>query len=51
MPESLRNQYQYYTEAPIDKLRAAGYKAEIASLETGVYDYITKHLLQSAMIW
>lgn len=51
MPESLRNQYQYYTEAPIDKLRAAGYKAEIASLETGVYDYITKHLLQSEMIW
>lgn len=51
MPESLRNQYQYYTEAPIDKLRAAGYTAEIASLETGVHDYITGHLMQPQMVW
>jgi ADP-L-glycero-D-manno-heptose 6-epimerase len=51
MPESLRNQYQYYTEAPIGKLRAAGYTAEIASLENGVHDYITKHLMQPQMVW
>jgi ADP-L-glycero-D-manno-heptose 6-epimerase len=51
MPESLRNQYQYYTEAPIEKLRAAGYTAEIASLESGVHDYITGHLMQPQMVW
>jgi ADP-L-glycero-D-manno-heptose 6-epimerase len=51
MPESLRNQYQYYTEAPIEKLRAAGYTAEIASLENGVHDYITNHLMQPQMVW
>lgn len=51
MPESLRNQYQYYTEAPIEKLRAAGYAAEISSLESGVHDYITVHLMQPQMVW
>lgn len=51
MPESLRNQYQYYTEAPIQKLRAAGYAQPIATLEEGVHDYITNHLMQPNMVW
>ena len=51
MPESLRGQYQYYTEAPIEKLRAAGYTAPISTLEAGVHDYITKHLMQPTMVW
>jgi ADP-L-glycero-D-manno-heptose 6-epimerase len=51
MPESLRNQYQYYTEAPIEKLRAAGYTAPISSLEDGVRDYITRHLMRPEMVW
>lgn len=51
MPESLRNQYQYYTEAPIEKLRAAGYTAPISSLEDGVRDYITQHLMRPEMVW
>jgi ADP-L-glycero-D-manno-heptose 6-epimerase len=51
MPESLRNQYQYYTEAPIEKLRAAGYTAPIASLEEGVKDYITQHLMQERRVF
>jgi len=51
MPESIRDQYQYFTEAPMDKLRAAGYTAPFFSLEDGVQDYITGHLTQPDMHW
>lgn len=46
MPEKLRNQYQYFTEAPMAKLRNAGYKAPFQSLEEGVRDYIVNYLEQ-----
>lgn len=46
MPEGLRDQYQYFTEARMEKLRAAGYKAEFRSLEEGVRDYVVNHLRQ-----
>lgn len=46
MPESVRNQYQYFTEADISKLRSAGYKDSIASLEQVTKDYITNYLVQ-----
>jgi len=51
MPESIRNQYQYFTEAPMGKLRAAGYTTPFYSLEDGVKDYITRHLTQPDMHW
>lgn len=44
MPESLRDQYQYHTCAEIGKIRAAGFKQPIRSLEEGVKDYIQNHL-------
>jgi len=44
MPDSVRNQYQYFTEADITKLSAAGYKKQIASLEDAVNDYVTNYL-------
>ena len=40
MPEPLRGKYQYFTEADISKVRAAGYTVPIHSLEEGVTDYI-----------
>lgn len=46
MPETLRPQYQYYTQAPMEKLRAAGYTAPFASLEDGVRDYVQNYLLK-----
>jgi ADP-L-glycero-D-manno-heptose 6-epimerase len=46
MPDSVRNQYQYFTEADISKLRSAGYKKPITSLEDSVKDYITNYLVQ-----
>jgi len=47
MPESLRNQYQYFTEAKIDKLKAAGCPVAFSSLEDSVRDYVVNHLQQS----
>jgi ADP-L-glycero-D-manno-heptose 6-epimerase len=39
-PPALRAQYQYFTQAEIGKLRAAGFNAPFHSLESGVADYI-----------
>ena len=39
MPEVLRKRYQYFTEAEMSKLRAAGYGREMTSLEDAVADY------------
>ncbi|HUC09335.1 MAG TPA: ADP-glyceromanno-heptose 6-epimerase [Stellaceae bacterium] len=40
-PAGLREQYQYFTEADIRKLRAAGFTAPFHTLESGVRDYIS----------
>ncbi|HSJ97856.1 MAG TPA: ADP-glyceromanno-heptose 6-epimerase [Myxococcota bacterium] len=40
MPPALRARYQAFTEAPMRKLRAAGYEAPFAELEQGVGDYV-----------
>lgn len=50
MPESVRNQYQYFTEADIGKLRSVSYKKPITSLEDAVKDYIQNYLNQNAYI-
>jgi len=36
MPADLRGKYQYFTEAPLDRLRAAGFNAQATPLEDGV---------------
>jgi ADP-L-glycero-D-manno-heptose 6-epimerase len=41
MPEGLRNKYQYFTKADIDKLRQSGYTKEFSSLEESIKDYIS----------
>jgi ADP-L-glycero-D-manno-heptose 6-epimerase len=38
-PPALRAQYQYFTQADLTKLRAAGYTAPFYTLESGVRDY------------
>ena len=40
MPEVLRGKYQYFTQADISKLRAAGYTTPFTSLEDAVRDYV-----------
>jgi ADP-L-glycero-D-manno-heptose 6-epimerase len=44
MPEDLRGKYQYFTEAKLDRLRAAGYDAATIPLEEGVAHYVRNHL-------
>ena len=44
MPASIRNQYQYFTEARMEKLRAAGYTAPFTTLEDAVRDYVANYL-------
>jgi ADP-L-glycero-D-manno-heptose 6-epimerase len=40
MPEAIQDRYQYFTEAKMDRLRQAGYRAPFHSLEDGVADYV-----------
>jgi len=47
MPEAIRGQYQYFTEAKMEKLRAAGCPAAFAPLEESAADYVKNHLLQA----
>lgn len=46
MPETLRGKYQYFTEARMGKLRAAGYTKPFTSLEDAVADYVSTYLSQ-----
>ncbi len=41
MPEILRGRYQYFTQADMSKLRAAGYQKPFMTLEAAVKDYCT----------
>lgn len=41
-PIKIRDKYQYFTEAKIDKLRTAGYKKPFHELEDGVLKYVNK---------
>ena len=43
-PESIRAKYQYFTEARMDRLRAAGYDRPFASLEDGTATYVRSFL-------
>jgi ADP-L-glycero-D-manno-heptose 6-epimerase len=43
-PVDIRDKYQYFTEADMSKLRAAGYVNEFYSLEKGVKDYVKNFL-------
>ena len=40
MPGDIRDQYQYFTEAKMEKLRSIGYAATFTRLEDGVAKYV-----------
>jgi ADP-L-glycero-D-manno-heptose 6-epimerase len=44
MPEDIRDKYQYFTEANMEKLKSIGYTDKFYSLEDGVFDYVTQYL-------
>ncbi|WP_118972177.1 ADP-glyceromanno-heptose 6-epimerase [Taibaiella koreensis] len=43
-PEDIRENYQYYTEADMSKLREAGYDQPFFTLEQGIADYLVRYL-------
>jgi ADP-L-glycero-D-manno-heptose 6-epimerase len=44
IPEDIRDKYQYFTEAPMEKLLNIGYSKGFHTLEDGINDYVTKYL-------
>jgi len=46
MPESIRGQYQYFTQSSVENLRRAGYNTGFTPLETAVARYVTGYLDQ-----
>lgn len=44
-PLDIRDKYQYYTQANMQKLKSIGYNKAFTSLEDGVHDYVTNYLL------
>lgn len=50
MPESIRNQYQYYTRGNIGKLFNYGWQGKIMSLEEAVEDYVKNYLLNGSYL-
>jgi len=44
-PKHIRDKYQYFTEANMEKLRSVGYFNEFTSLEDGVKRYVTEYLM------
>ena len=44
MPFEIRDSYQYFTEAPVDNLRRAGWAPEFTPLEQAVQQYVSLFL-------
>lgn len=42
IPNQIKNNYQYFTEAKIDKLKGIGYNTPFHELEDGILEYINK---------
>ncbi len=49
-PADIRDTYQYFTEANMNKLRNAGYDRSFYSLEEGIGDYVKNYLLEKK-VW
>ena len=46
-PADIRDKYQYFTEAKMEKLRSIGYSKPFYSLETAVEEYVQGYLMDS----
>jgi ADP-L-glycero-D-manno-heptose 6-epimerase len=45
-PIDIRDKYQYFTEAKMEKLKGIGYTKPFVSLENGASDYVRNYLNQ-----
>ncbi len=43
-PKDIRDKYQYFTQAEMEKIREAGYKHPFHTLESGIHDYVANYL-------
>ena len=50
-PADIRDTYQYFTQADMRKLRAAGYHQPFCELEVGIEDYVGRYLSKDELIW
>ena len=48
-PEDIRDKYQYFTEANMQKLKKIGYQNSFNTLESGVFDYVQNYLAKNAI--
>lgn len=46
-PADIRDKYQYFTEANMDKLKQIGYSKPFSTLEEGIHDYVKNYLEKS----
>ena len=44
MPDAIRDQYQYFTEADLGKLKTTGCPTRFRKLSEGVEDYVRNYL-------
>lgn len=44
-PKDIRDTYQYFTEANMDKLKSIGYDIPFHGLEQGIHDYVQNYLV------
>jgi len=47
-PEDIRDTYQYFTEADMNKLRSIGYERPFLSLEDAIENYVQEYLMPGA---
>ncbi|MCX7863059.1 MAG: ADP-glyceromanno-heptose 6-epimerase [Bacteroidales bacterium] len=50
MPQDIKNNYQYFTQADMNKLKSIGYHKEFTTLENGVNDYVQNYLLKGLFL-
>lgn len=50
MPETLKDKYQYFTEAVVTKLETNGFPVNLFSLEDAVADYVTNYLVPNTTL-
>jgi len=50
IPEDIRETYQYFTEANMNKLKQIGYTKAFTSLEDGVEDYVKNYLIPTTYL-
>lgn len=51
MPEDIRDNYQYYTEASMSRVRMAGYSVPFWDFKEAINDYVTGYLEQQCAVY